>query len=665
VLSYDPEANAIVPRKVVNWFDNGPTDEFLHFSIARPETRGCSGFACTPNHLVRTPGGWREAQELAVGDRVLQAVPHYLSDFQRQVILGSLMGDGALSPSSTGHGARFRWGHGKKQVDYADWKAALFANVGISRSTNAKGAVFHDMTPLTELGELRRVVYVDGKKVFDHGYLKELRPLSLAIWYQDDGSFTERALGLQARTRDGSGRSEICVEAMEPASRERLVQYLADTWDIHPVLSHRGARRIAVLTFPKEETAKLHALIAPFVHPSMEYKLLPRYRGQFVVEPSFVPMQYKLLPMPILEIGRRAPISNMHRFDIEVEGSHNYFVDGVMVHNSPETTPGGRALKFYSSVRLDIRRLESIKDGVEVVGNRVRVKVVKNKCLAAGTMVLDPTTGLTHLIEDVVDRGEGTSVIAADQLGKLHVRPIVNRFDQGEAEVIGLTLSDWTTLWATPDHKVFTDSGWKEAGELAVGDCVARPRWVPGLADSGHKGDGRVIANAPGAPAGQGGAAGRTVTAELSRPALGAVDVDDVWYDRIVAVQPLEWRPVYDIEVDDLHTFVADDVVVSNCSAPFRQAEFEIMYGKGISREASLIDVGVEIGIVKKSGAWYTYEGEQLGQGKENSKQFLVEHPEVMIEINERIRQQVGVGTRVDVPLDEGAGDDAPITLGD
>ena len=147
-------------------------------------------------------------------------------------------------------------------------------------------------------------------------------------------------------TRDGSGRSQICVEAMEPATRERLVRYLSDTWDIHPVLRLSGARRMAVLTFPKEETAKLHALIAPFVHPSMDYKLLPRFRYQFAVEPVFVPMEYKLLPMPILAIGQKAPISNMHRFDIEVEGSHNYFVDGVMVHNSPETTPGGRALKF-------------------------------------------------------------------------------------------------------------------------------------------------------------------------------------------------------------------------------------------------------------------------------------------------------------------------------
>jgi len=139
---------------------------------------------------------------------------------------------------------------------------------------------------------------------------------------------------------------------------------------------------------------------------------------------------------------------------------------GVMF-GSPETTPGGRALKFYSSVRLDIRRIESIKDGVEVVGNRTRVKVVKNK------------------------------------------------------------------------------------------------------------------------------------------------------------VAP-----------------------------PFRQAEFDIMYGKGISREGSLLDIGVDMGIVKKSGAWYTYEGEQLGQGRENAKQFLIDSAEVMVEISERIRTEVGIGLTDDEPVD-------------
>jgi recombination protein RecA len=159
---------------------------------------------------------------------------------------------------------------------------------------------------------------------------------------------------------------------------------------------------------------------------------------------------------------------------------------GVMF-GSPETTPGGRALKFYSSVRLDIRRIESIKDGVEVVGNRTRVKVVKNK------------------------------------------------------------------------------------------------------------------------------------------------------------VAP-----------------------------PFRQAEFDIMYGKGISREGGVLDIGVENDIVKKSGAWYTYEGEQLGQGRENAKQFLLDNAEVMIEISERIRTKMGLGeTEAPTGDDEAAEvlevdpDDLPITLGD
>jgi recombination protein RecA len=91
-------------------------------------------------------------------------------------------------------------------------------------------------------------------------------------------------------------------------------------------------------------------------------------------------------------------------------------------------------------------------------------------------------------------------------------------------------------------------------------------------------------------------------------------------------------------------------VVKNKVAPPFRQAEFDIMYGKGISREGSLVDVGVEQGIVKKSGAWYTYEGEQLGQGRENAKQFLTANPEIMVEIDGRIRTQLGMG---DSPSDD------------
>jgi recombination protein RecA len=144
---------------------------------------------------------------------------------------------------------------------------------------------------------------------------------------------------------------------------------------------------------------------------------------------------------------------------------------GVMF-GSPETTPGGRALKFYSSVRLDVRKIENLKDGTEVVGSRTRVKVVKNK------------------------------------------------------------------------------------------------------------------------------------------------------------VAP-----------------------------PFRQCEFDIMYGKGISKEGSLLDVGVDLEIIKKSGAWFTYEGEQLGQGRENARAFLAEHIDVRDEIERKIREAVGISTFGD------EGDETPIEI--
>ncbi|MFI8633478.1 recombinase RecA [Microbacterium sp. NPDC077663] len=85
-------------------------------------------------------------------------------------------------------------------------------------------------------------------------------------------------------------------------------------------------------------------------------------------------------------------------------------------------------------------------------------------------------------------------------------------------------------------------------------------------------------------------------------------------------------------------------VVKNKMAPPFKQAEFDILYGVGISREGSLIDFGVEHGIVKKSGAWYTYEGEQLGQGKENSRNFLLKNTDVAAEIEMKIKQKLGIG---------------------
>jgi recombination protein RecA len=471
VMSYDPEIDAIVPKKVVNWFDNGPTDKFLQFTVEKSHGNGRSQFAATENHLIRTPGGWCEAGELIPGDRVMATETHRLSDMQWQVVLGSLLGDGNLSPNRRDRsGVRFRLGHGAAQKEYLDWKVSLLGNIACSRRENAKGAVFADFRPLPELAELQRTVYMgDGKRTITEEYLKALTPLALAIWFMDDGTFTLRSKGLQRRTEGGSGRVQFCVEALSEGSRERLADYLRDTHGLDVSCRLSGARKKAVLTFSTHASRKFLEMVAPYVHPSMDYKLLEGLRGQFDVRPEFVEPVLRPVPARVLDIHFKPPTRSMHRFDIEVEGNHNYFVDGVMVHNSPETTTGGRALKFYSSVRLDVRRIETLKDGQEMVGNRTRVKVVKNK------------------------------------------------------------------------------------------------------------------------------------------------------------VAP-----------------------------PFKQAEFDIMYGQGISREGGLIDVGVEAGLVRKAGAWYTYEGDQLGQGKENSRNFLKDNPDLANELEKRILEKLGVGAHVDAPA-EGA----------
>ncbi|OBI88496.1 intein-containing recombinase RecA [Mycobacterium asiaticum] len=464
VLSYDPVADKIVPRKVINWFNNGPAEQFLQFTVEKSAGNGKSQFAATPNHLIRTPGGWTEAGDLNTGDRVLAAEPRLLSDQQFQVVLGSLMGDGNLSPNPRGrNGVRFRLGHGSKQLEYLRWKTALLGNIQHTVRENAQGASFVDFTPLPELAELRRAVYLgDGKKFFSEEYLKALTPLALAIWYMDDGSFSLRSKGLQQRTDGGTGRIEICVEAMTEGTRLRLCDYLRDTYGMDVRLRAAGSAGKAVLTFSTASSSKFQELVAPYMASSMEYKLLPRFRGQSKVVPEFVEPTQALVPARILDVHVKPHTRSMNRFDIEVEGNHNYFVDGVMVHNSPETTTGGKALKFYASVRMDVRRIETLKDGTNAVGNRTRVKVVKNKV-----------------------------------------------------------------------------------------------------------------------------------------------------------------------------------------SPPFKQAEFDILYGKGISREGSLIDMGVDQGFIRKSGSWFTYEGEQLGQGKENARNFLMENADIANEIEKKIKEKLGIGAVV------------------
>ncbi len=104
-------------------------------------------------------------------------------------------------------------------------------------------------------------------------------------------------------------------------------------------------------------------------------------------------------------------------------------------------------------------------------------------------------------------------------------------------------------------------------------------------------------------------------------------------------------------------------VVKNKLAPPFKQAEFDILYGIGISREGSLIDMGVDHGFVRKSGAWYTYEGDQLGQGKENARAFLRDNPELADDIERKIKEKLGIGQPLDLTDDALADMVAPVPV--
>ena len=380
VLSMDPATGAIAPRKIARYFKNGATDKWLRFEVEAAGGSGRRKFACTENHLIFTPAGERPAAEIGLGDEVLVAVEHYaLSHDQEQLILGGVLGDGSLRRVSE-QKVSFRVGHGSAQQEYLEWKHESLAPFARAIAPTGVGQGF-DTIAMYQLGPLHEAVYRGNgvKCAVTEQLVDQLDAKAIAVWYADDGTFSG------SYERWGHGKAEICAKSLSNDSRELLARRCEQLGIGRPTVTGRG------LLFSGERTRLLHERIAPYIHPSMDYKLHPDLRGRFDWPPDTsdahlngtrLSSRTSLRPVPVRVVRKYEQIAaprTRTRFDLEIEGNHTYLVDHVVVHNSPETTPGGRALKFYASVRLDIRRIETLKEGVEAIGNRVRVKVAKNK----------------------------------------------------------------------------------------------------------------------------------------------------------------------------------------------------------------------------------------------------------------------------------------------
>ncbi|HVP15327.1 MAG TPA: hypothetical protein VMS88_07270, partial [Terriglobales bacterium] len=322
-----------------------------------------------------------------------------------------------------------------------------------------------DTLAMPALAELREGLYAEeGKRRASAALLGRLDARGLAVWYGDDGSFG----GSYARW--GHGTAVIYNKSLESESRARVAATLERLGIGTPRDDGRG------FWFDAEQTARLHALVAPYLHPTLEHKLHPSERGKYAWKPDLSDAhlngtrlqsrrRLRTVPARIAKKYTKPRTRATHRFDLEVEGNHTYLADGVVVHNSPETTAGGRALKFYASVRLDIRRIATLKEGDSAIGNRTRVKVVKNKV-----------------------------------------------------------------------------------------------------------------------------------------------------------------------------------------AAPFREAEFDILYNEGISREGELLDLAIEKNVVQKAGTWLSFGDERIGQGRENARLFLKEHADVRAKIEAKVLPAIGLKVREAAP---------------
>ncbi|MDI6606263.1 MAG: recombinase RecA [Candidatus Omnitrophota bacterium] len=361
VVSYNLMNKSFESKKIVGWYDNGRTDKFLQFVVRNNTKDGRATFGCTANHMIFTENGWRKAGDLKAGECVMVGIDKYFSKEQVDVVAGSVLGDGSLRRVKT-YNTRLRIGHGYKQNEYAEWKQSLFKGILGCEYKNSKGGHSFETIPCYELTQIYEQTYSVKGKDPSQEFIAKLGPLATAIWYMDDGTFD----------RERKNRCSIACADIPVEKRDFLVKKFKE-------LGVNASRSNGRINFGVEATKKLHSFIAPYVHPSMDYKLMPEFKGRFVRANIKTELNKQLVPMPIFKIYEKPLSKKTHRFDLKIEGNHTYLVDGVIVHNSPETTPGGRALKFYSSVRLDVRKIATLKETDRVIGNRVRVRVVKNK----------------------------------------------------------------------------------------------------------------------------------------------------------------------------------------------------------------------------------------------------------------------------------------------
>jgi recombination protein RecA len=369
VLSADASGK-ISAKKIVDWHDNGKANKFIQVVVEYPHGNGRANLPVGDDHTLITPAGEKKVSELAIGDTVFIRDTNYLTDEQVEYAVGTILGDASLRINDAENTASLRLMHGQKQNDYCIYKKSLFPADFIGNEGYSNGKFYWDSIRSPQLVEFAKYKEGGAIRFVDSDLLKKITLKSIALWYLDDGTFGGYF------TRWGHGKSTIYATKMDKASKVLIADRFVELGLPRPSLVEKG------FMFSGKDNKLFHEKIVQYVPSYMNYKIHPSLRSQCTMayrQSTPGNKQDVLATARIVDIYKKSPDRSTHKFDITVEGNHSYFIDNVLVHNSPETTTGGGALKFYASQRLDIRRMSAIKQGEKIIGNRTKVKVVKNK----------------------------------------------------------------------------------------------------------------------------------------------------------------------------------------------------------------------------------------------------------------------------------------------
>ena len=379
VLSLNTKTNKIEPKKIVNWYQNGTAEMFLKFIVEKNYDNGMSGFSVTPNHQIFVPNGYKnnilqtklvDAGSINIGDYVIGKDKKMIADSHLPFILGCFLGDGSFRFTQNKK-AQLRIGHGPKQDDYCKWKMNKLFDIVTYNGTNSIGGYGFDTEPLSEFYKYKKYYSETGKTTIDEDFLKHMTPLTVAIWYMDDGAYSG------CYEKWGFGKPSIACQSFNKNSRDLISDRLVEIGFPRPTYS------VHSFIWTGKRAKKFQEMVAEFIIPSMNYKLKPCFRQEFkdFELDEFLNEQIGV-PVIVKDIYEQKNLESMKKFDLEIEGNHSYLASGVAVHNSPITTPGGAALKFFASIRMEIKSMGQVKDGDEVVSKKTKITTVKNKCYA-------------------------------------------------------------------------------------------------------------------------------------------------------------------------------------------------------------------------------------------------------------------------------------------